>query len=132
MKNGNRTKKVTIFNIHSKKNRGEPITMITAYNYLSALMVDRIEAMRAIISAGITPQGHIGLTHQSMSKLGSFKVQGKHMMSAKNLLDDALALEAPDYFSIMLEAVPHRVAEIVTKRLKIPTIGIGAGPKCGG
>jgi 3-methyl-2-oxobutanoate hydroxymethyltransferase len=211
-------KKVTIFDIQNKKNRGEPITMITAYDYPTALMVDRagidmilvgdslsmvvlgnettipatmdmmihhaqavrrgakstfligdmpflsyeidpreavrnagrfmkeagmdavkleggrdrVEAIRAIVSAGIAVQGHIGLTPQSVSKLGGFKVQGKDAVSAKRLLEDALALEAAGCFSIVLEAVPDRVAEVVTRRLKIPTIGIGAGSRCDG
>jgi 3-methyl-2-oxobutanoate hydroxymethyltransferase len=214
----NERKKVTIFDIQSKKNRGEPITMITAYDYPTALMVDRagidmilvgdslsmvvlgnettipatmdmmihhaqavrrgakatflvgdmpfmsyevdvkeavrnagrflkeagmdaikleggrdrVEAVRAIVSAGIAVQGHIGLTPQSVSKLGGFKVQGKDAVSAQRLLEDALALEEAGCFSIVLEAVPDRVAEVVTKRLKIPTIGIGAGSRCDG
>jgi len=214
----NERKKVTIFDIQSKKNRGEPITMITAYDYPTALMVDRagidmilvgdslsmvvlgnettipatmdmmihhaqavrrgakatflvgdmpfmsyevdvkeavrnagrflkeagmdaikleggrdrVEAVRAIVSAGIAVQGHIGLTPQSVSKLGGFKVQGKDAVSAQRLLEDALALEEAGCFSIVLEAVPDRVGEVVTKRLKIPTIGIGAGPETDG
>jgi 3-methyl-2-oxobutanoate hydroxymethyltransferase len=214
----NERKKVTIFDIQNKKNLGEPITMITAYDYPTALMVDRagidmilvgdslsmvvlgyettipatmdvmihhaqavrrgakltflvgdmpfmsyevdvkeavrnagrfmkeagmdaikleggrdrVDAVRAIVSAGIAVQGHIGLTPQSVSKLGGFKVQGKDAASARRLLEDALALEEAGCFSIVLEAVPDRVAEVVTKHLKIPTIGIGAGAKCDG
>lgn len=211
-------KKTTIFDIQAKKNRGEPITMITAYDYPTALMVDRagldmilvgdslsmvvlghattqpvtmdimihhaqavrrgakyslligdmpfmsyesdtreavrnagrflkeaemdaikleggrdrVEAIRAIVSAGIAVQGHLGLTPQSISRLGGFKVQGKDAQSARRLLEDSLALQAAGCFSLVLEAVPDRVAEVITERLKIPTIGIGAGPKCDG
>lgn len=211
-------KKTTIFDIQAKKNRAEPITMITAYDYPTALMVDRagldmilvgdslsmvvlghattqpvtmdimihhaqavrrgakyplligdmpfmsyetdvreavrnagrflkeaemdaikleggrdrVDAIRAIVSAGIAVQGHLGLTPQSISRLGGFKVQGKDAVSARSVLDDALALQEAGCFSLVLEAVPDRVAEVITKRLKIPTIGIGAGPNCDG
>lgn len=211
-------KKTTIFDIQAKKNRAEPITMITAYDYPTALMVDRagldmilvgdslsmvvlghattqpvtmdimihhaqavrrgakyplligdmpfmsyetdvreavrnagrflkeaemdaikleggrdrVDAIRAIVSAGIAVQGHLGLTPQSISRLGGFKVQGKDAASARSVLDDALALQEAGCFSLVLEAVPDRVAEVITKRLKIPTIGIGAGPNCDG
>jgi 3-methyl-2-oxobutanoate hydroxymethyltransferase len=76
--------------------------------------------------------GHIGLTPQSASKLGGFRVQGKTAADARRLLDDALALEEAGCYSIVLEAVPAPVAEIVSGRLRIPTIGIGAGGKCDG
>lgn len=211
-------KKVTILDIQNKKNRGEPITMLTAYDYPTALMVDRAgvdmilvgdslsmvvlgyentlpvtmdvmlhhaqavrrgtkyafligdmpflsyeadtkeavrnagrfikeagmdavkleggsdraDVIRAIVSAGIPVQGHIGLTPQALSKLGGFRVQGKDAASARRLLEDALALEEAGCFSIVLEAVPDRVAAVITQHLKIPTIGIGAGPACDG
>jgi 3-methyl-2-oxobutanoate hydroxymethyltransferase len=211
-------KKVTLWDIQAKKKRGEPITMITAYDYPTALMVDRAgvdmvlvgdslsmvvlgnettlpmtmdamihhaqavrrgakytlligdmpfmsyetsardallnaarflkeagmdavkleggrdraDTIRALVSAGIAVQGHLGLTPQSISRLGGFRVQAKDAVGAQRLLDDALALEDAGCFSIVLEAVPDRVAELVTQRLKIPTIGIGAGPNCDG
>jgi 3-methyl-2-oxobutanoate hydroxymethyltransferase len=87
---------------------------------------------RAIVDAGIPVMGHIGLTPQSASKLGGFRVQGKTAADARRLLDDALALEEAGCYSIVLEAVPAPVAEIVSGRLRIPTIGIGAGGKCDG
>ncbi len=90
------------------------------------------ETVRAITRAGIAVQGHIGLTPQSASKLGGFRVQGKNAASARRLLDDALALQEAGCFSIVLEAVPDRIAAAITERLRVPTIGIGAGPHCSG
>jgi 3-methyl-2-oxobutanoate hydroxymethyltransferase len=92
----------------------------------------RATVARAIVEAGIAVQGHIGLTPQSVSKLGGFKVQGKTASSARDLLNDALALQEAGCFSIVLEAVPDRVAAYITEQLTIPTIGIGAGAGCSG
>lgn len=91
-----------------------------------------IEIVRAIVDAGIPVMGHIGLTPQTISKLGGFKVQAKTADSARRLLDDALALEQAGVFSIVLEAVPAPVGEAVSKKLEIPTVGIGAGAGCDG
>jgi len=90
------------------------------------------ETVKAIVDAGIPVMGHIGLTPQSVSKLGGYRVQGKTARAALKLLDDALALEQAGAFSVVLETVPDRVAELVSKRLGIPTIGIGAGVGCDG
>ncbi|MGQ9459162.1 MAG: 3-methyl-2-oxobutanoate hydroxymethyltransferase [Anaerolineae bacterium] len=211
-------KKVTILDLQEKKQRGEPITMLTAYDYPTALLVDRAgmdiilvgdslamvvlghentvavtmeemlhhckavargakypllvgdmpflsyqvdrreavrnagrflkeggmdvvkleggqemaDTVKAIVDAGIPVMGHIGLTPQSISKLGGFRVQGKSVEAAKKLLADAVALEEAGAFSIILEAVPDRLAQLITERVKIPTIGIGAGPHCDG
>jgi 3-methyl-2-oxobutanoate hydroxymethyltransferase len=211
-------KKITIHALQSKKERGEPITMMTAYDYPSALLVERagidvllvgdslgmvvlgyestvpvtmdvmihhcqavargatlpfligdmpfgsyeispqeavrnavrflkeggMEAVkleggramaatvRAIVAAGIPVQGHIGLTPQSISALGGYRVQGKTAASAQRLLADAQALQEAGCFSIVLEAVPALVAEAISQRLRIPTIGIGAGAGCAG
>lgn len=86
----------------------------------------------AMVAAGIPVQGHIGLTPQTATSLGGFKVQGKSAQAAHQLIDDALALEAAGCFSIVLEAIPAPLAEHITGRLAIPTIGIGAGPDCDG
>lgn len=212
------TSKVTIQAMQRKKERREPITMVTAYDYPSALLAERAgldmllvgdslgmvvlgyqgtvpvtmdamihhcqavargaqspfllgdmpfgsyevspqEAVRnavrfvkeggmdgvkleggremaatvaAIVAAGIPVQGHIGLTPQSLSALGGFRVQGKTAAAALKLLDDALALQEAGCFSIVLEAVPAPVATAITQRLRIPTIGIGAGAGCDG
>lgn len=90
------------------------------------------ETVHAIVAAGIPVQGHIGLTPQSISALGGFRVQGKTAASAQKLLDDALALQEAGCFSIVLEAVPAVVATAISERLRIPTIGIGAGAGCDG
>jgi 3-methyl-2-oxobutanoate hydroxymethyltransferase len=211
-------KKTTILTLQEKKARGEPITMVTAYDYPSALaadragldsilvgdslgmvvlgydstvpvtmdemlhhckavrrgaqaafligdlpfmsyQADRAEAVRnagrllkeggmdavkleggramastvaAISDAGITVIGHIGLTPQSAAKLGGYRVQGKTAADAQRLLEDAEALEAAGAAMIVLEMTPDRVAETISRRLAIPTIGIGAGAGCDG
>lgn len=211
-------KKVTILDLQRKKDNGRPITMLTAYDYTGAILVDKAEidvilvgdslgmvvlgydstvpvtmaemrhhcravargtqyaftvgdmpflsyqadtaeavrnagllfkegrmdavkleggremvpTIETIIRAGMPVMGHIGLTPQSQSKLGGYRVQGKTAVSAHNLLQDALALEAAGCFSIVLEAVPEPVAAAISQRLTIPTIGIGAGAGCDG
>ncbi|HDN78892.1 MAG TPA: 3-methyl-2-oxobutanoate hydroxymethyltransferase [Chloroflexi bacterium] len=211
-------KKVTILDLQAKKRKGERITMLTAYDYPTALLVDRAgidmilvgdslamvvlghentlavtmdemihhckavsrgaktpflvgdmpfmsyqvsktqavanagrflkeggmdavkleggqemaETIKAIVDAGIPVMGHIGLTPQSISKLGGYRVQGRDIKAALKLIDDALALEEAGCFSIILEAIPDRVAKLITERVSIPTIGIGAGPHCDG
>ncbi len=211
-------KKVTILALQEKTDRGEPITMVTAYDYPSALAADRAgldsilvgdslgmvvlgyestvavtmeemlhhcravrrgaqfayligdmpflsyqadcaeavrnagrflkeagmdavkleggremaDTVRAITAAGITVVGHIGLTPQSAGKLGGYRVQGKTAADAQRLLDEARALEAAGAAMIVLEMVPDRVAERISQRLHIPTIGIGAGGGCDG
>ncbi len=86
----------------------------------------------AIVRAGIPVQGHIGLTPQTATSLGGFKVQGKSAQAARQLIDDARALEDAGCFSIVLEAIPAPLAEHITRQITIPTIGIGAGPGCDG
>jgi 3-methyl-2-oxobutanoate hydroxymethyltransferase len=211
-------KKVTTHTLRSKKERGEPITMLTAYDYPTALAIDRAgvdsilvgdslgmvvlgyettlpvtmedmlhhskavargaktahlvgdmpfmsyqvsipEAVRnagrflqeagmdavkleggrdmattieAIVSAGIPVMGHIGLTPQSVHKLGGWKTQGKSAEAARRLVEDAHLLEEAGCYAIVLEAIPDRVAELISHRISIPTIGIGAGAGCDG
>jgi 3-methyl-2-oxobutanoate hydroxymethyltransferase len=211
-------KKVTTFTLRQKKESGEPITMLTAYDYPTALVEDqagidvvlvgdslgmvvlgyentlpvtmdemlhhcravargaksallvgdmpfmsyqvsaeealrnagrflqmggmdavkleggreRLDAVRAIVAAGIPVMGHLGLTPQSVHRLGGFRPQGRTAVAAQRLLEDALMLEEAGCFSLVLESVPARLAELVSKRLGIPTIGIGAGPNCDG
>ena len=211
-------KKITILNLKSKKQKGEPITMLTAYDYPTGLLVDQAgidiilvgdslamvvlghentvavtmdemlhhckavargaknpllvgdmpfmsyqvdvkeavrnagrflkeggmdvikleggrdmaPTVRAIVDAGIPVMGHIGLTPQTISKLGGYRVQGKDVAAAKALIDDGVALEQAGAFSIILEAIPGPVAKLITERVGIPTIGIGAGPDCDG
>ncbi len=92
----------------------------------------RAAAVRAIVDAEIPVLGHIGLTPQSVHRLGGYRVQGKTIDAARALIEDALALEEAGAFAIVLEAVPAEIARLVTKRLSVPTIGIGAGPHCDG
>jgi 3-methyl-2-oxobutanoate hydroxymethyltransferase len=86
----------------------------------------------AIVRAGIPVMAHIGLTPQSAAALGGFKVQGRSLEAARGLLADALAVEEAGAFSVVLEAIPRQLARIVTARVTIPTIGIGAGAECDG
>ncbi|HEX7234448.1 MAG TPA: 3-methyl-2-oxobutanoate hydroxymethyltransferase, partial [Nitrosospira sp.] len=211
-------KKVTTLTLRQKKERGEPITMLTAYDYPTALAMDqagvdvilvgdslamvvlgyentlpvtmeemlhhsravargaknalligdmpfmsyqvsveeatrnagrflqqggmdavkleggreRAEAVRSITSAGIPVMGHIGLTPQSINQLGGFRAQGKTAIAARRLVEDALILEEAGCFSLVLESVPARLAELISKKISIPTIGIGAGVGCDG
>lgn len=86
----------------------------------------------AITTAGIPVLAHIGLTPQRQNSLGGFRVQGKSTAGALKLLQDALAVQAAGAFAVVLEAVPAEVASLVTQKLRIPTIGIGAGNGCSG
>ena len=90
------------------------------------------ETVRRIVECGIPVMGHIGLTPQSVHQLGGFKVQGKTQETALRLVKDACALEEAGVFGIVLEAVPTPLAKIITKKVGVPTIGIGAGPFCDG
>jgi len=90
------------------------------------------EIVRTIVKAGIPVMGHIGLTPQTISMLGGFKVQGKDAQAAQKIIDDALSLEDAGAFSVVLEAIPAPIAKRITDRLTIPTIGIGAGADCDG
>ncbi len=91
-----------------------------------------LEVTEQIVKAGIRVMGHIGLTPQTADKLGGFKVQGKDADAAQRLIQQAQDLESKGCFSIVLECVPDKIAEIITQKLKIPTIGIGAGVYCDG
>ncbi|HXZ36071.1 MAG TPA: 3-methyl-2-oxobutanoate hydroxymethyltransferase [Thermodesulfobacteriota bacterium] len=84
--------------------------------------------VKAIVEAGIPVVGHIGLTPQTVSKLGGFKVQGTDTAAARKLVEDALSLESAGIFMLTLECVPDRLGEFISKKLKIPVTGIGSGP----
>ncbi len=92
----------------------------------------RPDVVKAIVDAGIPVQGHIGLTPQTASLLGGFKVQGKSLDSAKKIIDEAKALEEAGAFSIVVECVPEELGGAITRAISIPTIGIGAGRLCDG
>jgi len=92
----------------------------------------RSRLIRRMVNAEIPMMGHIGLTPQSVHRLGGYGVQGRTLESANELLADAQALEDAGVFALVLEAVPRELAAMITRRLRIPTIGIGAGPDCDG
>ncbi len=93
---------------------------------------ERANVVRAIVGAGIPVMGHLGLIPQSINMLGGFRTQGRSAVSAEKLLEDAALLEDAGCFSLVLETVPGKLAEMVSKRISIPTIGIGAGIGCDG
>ncbi len=90
------------------------------------------ETVAAVVAAGIPVLGHIGLTPQTANVLGGFKVQGRTEDAARRMMEDAGALEAAGAFGVVLECVPAGLAAEITSQIKIPTIGIGAGPDCDG
>lgn len=92
----------------------------------------RMDLIAQLVEAEIPVMGHIGLTPQSMHAFGGFRVQGKTVEAAEQLLRDARAVEAAGAFSIVLESIPRELAARITAELRIPTIGIGAGPECDG
>lgn len=94
--------------------------------------IEILEAVRAIVSAGIPVVGHLGLTPQSIHQLGGFKVQGKDSQTAQKLLDDAKLLAKAGICALVLECVPEKLAAKVTEAVETPTIGIGAGSACDG
>lgn len=90
----------------------------------------RIQLVKRLVDEEIAVMGHIGLTPQSINKLGAYRVQGKTAAAAQELIDDAHALEEAGAFAVVLEVVPREIAKIITESLSIPTIGIGAGVHC--
>lgn len=103
---------------------------------VSAVKLEGGEAMAAtikrIVDAGIPVMAHIGLTPQSVNQFGGFRVQGKQLEPARQLIHDAEAVQAAGAFAVVLELVPAKLAQLITERLHIPTIGIGAGAACDG
>lgn len=90
----------------------------------------RIKLVKRLVDEEIAVMGHVGLTPQSINKLGAYRVQGKTATAARELIDDARALEDAGAFAVVLEVVPREIARIITETLSIPTIGIGAGAHC--
>lgn len=88
--------------------------------------------IRAIVNAGIPVCAHVGLTPQSINAFGGFKVQGKSEAAAKKVLEDARAVEEAGAFAVVLEGIPRKLGDLITRELRIPTIGIGAGNGCDG
>jgi len=91
-----------------------------------------VGAVEHIVEAGMPVMGHLGLTPQSINKFGGYEVRGKGKEEAQQLVNDAVALESAGAFAIVLEKIPADLARAITEKLKIPTIGIGAGPFCDG
>jgi len=92
----------------------------------------RLKLIEALVEAEIPVMGHVGLTPQSICHFGQFRVKGKEVDEAKRIIQDALNLEKAGVFSVVLESIPMEVARIITEKLRVPTIGIGAGPYCDG
>lgn len=92
----------------------------------------RVELIKRVLDAEVPVMGHIGLTPQSLHKMGGYKVQGKDFSGIERLVKDAVALDHAGVFSIVLEGVPREVAAMITREVSAPTIGIGAGPDCDG
>jgi len=90
------------------------------------------DSIRAILRANVPVMGHLGLTPQSINLQGGYRVQGKRPQDASRLIKDALLLEKLGVFALVLEGIPRSLGKAITKKLKIPTIGIGAGPDCDG
>jgi len=90
------------------------------------------ETVRALVQAGIPVMGHLGLTPQSVNQFGGYKVQGKTPAAAVKLVNDAVSLEQAGAYAIVLETIPAQLAQVITEKTSIPTIGIGAGPHCDG
>jgi 3-methyl-2-oxobutanoate hydroxymethyltransferase len=90
------------------------------------------ETVRRLVEAGIPVMGHVGLTPQSVNQFGGHKVQGKTPAAAVKLLNDAVALEEAGAYAVVLETIPAPLGKLISERLSIPTIGIGAGPYCDG
>ena len=92
----------------------------------------RLKLVEALVEAEIPVMGHVGLTPQSIHHFGQFKVKGREVDEAKKIITDAMNLEKAGVFSVVLECIPMEVARIITEKLRVPTIGIGAGPYCDG
>jgi 3-methyl-2-oxobutanoate hydroxymethyltransferase len=121
-----------VSNEESVRNAGEFIRAGARAVKIEGGKPARIKTVEAILNAEIPVMGHIGLTPQSVNVVGGFKLQGKNADDARRLIDEAVALEQSGCFSLVLECVPEELAALITERISIPTIGIGAGPSCDG
>jgi 3-methyl-2-oxobutanoate hydroxymethyltransferase len=121
-----------VSNEESVRNAGEFIRAGARAVKIEGGKPARIKTVEAILNAEIPVMGHIGLTPQSVNVVGGFRLQGKNADDAKRLIDEAVALDQAGCFSIVLECVPEELAALITERISIPTIGIGAGPSCDG
>ncbi len=92
----------------------------------------RVELVRRVLDTEVPVMGHIGLTPQSLHRMGGYRVQGKDLSGIEQLMKDAVALDRAGVFCMVLEGLPREVAAMITNEVSVPTIGIGAGPECGG
>ena len=122
-------------------NTSERDAIINAGRFMQEGAVDSVKVeggtnaahiVKAIVRAGIPVMGHIGLTPQHISLLGGYKAQGRDVQTAKQVIEDALAIEQAGAFAIILECIPNQVSKVITERLRIPTISYGAGESCDG
>ncbi len=122
-------------------NTSERDAIINAGRFMQEGAVDSVKVeggtnaahiVKAIVRAGIPVMGHIGLTPQHISLLGGYKAQGRDVHTAKQVIEDALAIEQAGAFAIILECIPNQVSKVITERLRIPTISYGAGESCDG
>ncbi len=93
---------------------------------------ERLPVVRSIVEAGVPVMGHIGLMPQMVHQSGGYRLQGKNREQARRIVDDALALEQAGVFALLLESIPLELAAYITRKVSVPTIGIGAGPHCDG
>lgn len=114
------------------RNAGRTIQQTGAQGVKLEGGVEISEAIRKITLAGIPVVGHLGLTPQSAGQMGGFKVQGRDLKAARKMIDDALIVEEAGAFMLVLECVPWQLARVITEKLTIPVIGIGAGKYCDG
>ena len=116
----------------AKRNAGKIIQEAGAEAVKLEGGVEMLETIEAIVKIGIPVMGHVGLTPQSLHRFGGYKVQGKEKDQREKIVQDALAVEEGGAFSVVLESIPLDLAQEITRRLSIPTIGIGAGVHCDG
>ena len=122
-------------------NSGTELAVINATRLMKEGGVDGVKVeggrsvaktVRSIVEGGIPVMGHIGVTPQTVSQLGGYKARGKSIAEAKSLIEDALALEDAGVFALELECIPVPVSQMISEKLRVPTIGFGAGPHCDG
>lgn len=114
------------------KNAGRLVSEAGAHSVKLEGGVSIAPTIQKIVAAGIPVLGHIGLTPQSIHQMGGYKVQGKTVSAREAILRDAVAVEESGAFALVLEGIPAELAQVITEKIKIPTIGIGAGPHCDG
>src|SRR2546426_301132 len=123
--NGRRAPRVTTRDFRLRKEGGVAAVKLEGGRRVA-------ELVRRMTESGIPVMGHVGMTPQSVHQFGGFRIQGRSLEAARALVEDACCLEQAGAFSVVVEAVPGEVAAAITQELRIPTVGIGAGPRCDG